>query len=182
MKDKKKIDFTKIKWDNIEEEKLKFFFKEAVDYNDILIEDIGSLNNKAFQLMAIAITALSTATGFLIALWGTKGKEHISLALLLICIGLGIVFALLLLAIFPRSICRGRATPNIIFAENDPWDPLYKGSLRKIMADGIASYNTYIATNNKVMKFRSRFLIAGTIGFFAVPLVTIIVFLLHPLS
>lgn len=177
-KNEKKIDFNKVEWDAIEQEKLNFFFKEAVDYNDILIQDIGSLNNKAFNLLAITIAALSASTGFFIALWGTYGKEAISAALMTSCIGLGIVFFLLLLAIFPRSICRGRATPNLMFIENPPTFPYYKKSLKKIMIDGIASYNTYITFNSKVMKFRSRFLTAGVIGFFVVPFLSLIVLLI----
>jgi len=177
MKTKKAIDFTKIEWDAIDEPDLEFFFREAVDYNDILLNDINNLNNKAFQLLTVMFPALSAATGFLLTTWGNEGKEPIIVALVVACIGLGLIVASLLLAVFPRNVYPGRITPNIAFAGS-----LYKAKKAKLLADGIASYNAYIASNNSVLKYRSFFITAGAVGIFMVPLVTVAAFLARFLS
>jgi hypothetical protein len=176
MKQKKKtIDFKKIDWGNIDYAKLQFFFKEAVEFNDSLLEDINRLNNKGFQLLALALTAISVTTGFLLAFL-ENGRPDIIWALMTACIGLGVVTVLLFLAIFPRSVYRGRATPNIFFSGT-----LYKSAMPKILADGIASYHAYITGNYKVMRYRSRFLTAAVIAFILVPFFTIGVLLYHHL-
>jgi hypothetical protein len=156
---------------------LQFFFKEAVEYNDILLHDINNLNGKAFQLLAVAIAAFSAAVGFFLSTWGQEGKSSVADARIVACIGLIVVIASLLLAVFPKSIYRGKLTPNIAFE-----GILYKAPMSKLLADCIASYNGYIASNNKVLKYRSFFLTAGAIGIFAVPLLTVMVFLIGLLS
>lgn len=173
MKVKKQIDFTKIEWDDIESEKLQFFFKEAVEGNDILLQDINNLNNKAFQLLSVLFPALSAAIGFLLATWGKEGSDPIIAALLVASIGLSFIIASLLLAVFPRTISPGRLTPNIAFA-----DILYKATMTKLLADCIASYNSYLASNKKIMNYRSRFLTIGAVGIFVVPVATVSSFLI----
>jgi len=177
MKPKKAIDFTKIEWDAVDDSNLEFFFKEAVDYNDIVLNDINNLNNKAFQLLTVMFPALSAATGFLLTTWGKEGKEPIIIALVVACMGLGLIVASLLLAVFPRNVYPGRITPNIAFAGS-----LYKAKKAKLLADGIASYSAYIASNNGVLKYRSFFITAGAVGIFMVPLVTVAAFLICFLS
>jgi hypothetical protein len=177
MRTKENIDFTKIDWNDIDIEKLHFFFKEAVDYNDILLHDINNLNNKAFQLLAILFPVLSADVGFLLAIWGKDGKEPVTAAILAASAGLALVIASLILAVFPRKINRGKLTPNIAFKGN-----LYKASMEHLLADCIASYYSYINSNNKILKYRGFFLTIGTAGIFVVPLFTIAVFLLTLLS
>jgi hypothetical protein len=173
MKVKKEIDFTKIEWDRLDQEKLQFFFKEAVDCNDTLLYDINNLNSKAFQLLSILFPVLSAAIGFLLAIWGKEGKEPITIALIVASVGMILIVASLLLAVFPRQVYPGRLAPNMIFANS-----LYKAPITKLLADGIASYNSYIASNYNVMKYRGLFLTIGTSGIFLVPLITVVVFLI----
>jgi hypothetical protein len=173
MKPKKHIDFTKIEWDVINISKLEFFFKEAEDYNDVLLNDINNLNNKAFQLLTVVFPAISAAAGFLLATWGKEGKEPFIASLVVACVGLSLIVAFLLLAVFPRNIYPGRITPNIAFAGN-----LYKASKFKLLADGIASYHSYIVSNNRVLRYRSFFITAGAAGVFVVPLITVVTFLI----
>jgi hypothetical protein len=176
MKQKKKtIDFTKVDWANMDYAKLQFFFKEVAEFNDSLLEDINHLNNKGFQLLALALTAISVSVGFLLTLLQNKPANIIG-ALATACVGLGVVTILLFLAIFPRSVYRGKATPHIFFSGT-----LYKCPMPKILADGIASYHKYIAGNYKVMRYRSRFLTAAIIAFILVPLVIIGGLLYHHL-
>jgi len=167
MKAEKTIDFTKIEWDKINPEELQFFFNQAVESNDAILNAISNLNNKAFQLLTIAIAALAALTGFLLAIGGKVSQKNITGA-----IGLSLVVILLLLAVFPRTVYTGRATPESLFSGN-----LYKYPMKKHYADGIASYYQYICHNKKVENFRSRFLTAGMYGFFLVPLVTVILLL-----
>jgi hypothetical protein len=171
----KTIDFAKIDWDNIEHTKLQFFFSEAEEFNKNLLEDINRLNNKAFQLLTLALTAVSVATGFLLACLD-KGQKNIIHALITACIGFGVATILLFLSIFPRSVYTGKATPNIFFS-----GALYKCPMSKILADGIASYHKYMTGNYKVMRYRSFFLTAGIIVFILVPLFTTAVLLLYHL-
>ena len=172
--DRKTIDFTSIDWGRIELEKLRFFLKEAVDYNDIILRDINRLNGKAFQLLAVAIAALSAATGFLLASWNRGCGHPLVTALFTACAGLFLAVVFLLLAVFPRSVYPGRLTPNIAFKGN-----LYKAPMTKLLADCIASYDGYISSNKKVLGYRSTFLTAGVLGIFAVPLLTLAAFLIR---
>jgi len=48
MKANKAIDFTKIEWDKIKPEELQFFFNQAVEANDAILEGISNLNNKSY--------------------------------------------------------------------------------------------------------------------------------------
>jgi len=172
MGTKKEIDFTKVEWDKINSEELQFFFNQAVESNDAILNGISNLNNKAFQLLTIAIAALATLVGFLIAIWDKANNKAIAGALIFAIIGISIVVFLLLVAVFPRTVYTGRATPESLFSGN-----LYKAPMKKHYADGIASYHHYISHNKKIEKFRSCFLTAGMIGFFLVPLVTVILLL-----
>lgn len=172
MKAEKTIDFTKIEWDKIKPEELQFFFNQAVEANDVILNGISNLNNKAFQLLTMAIAALATLAGFLLATWDKAGQEAIASVLICASIGLSAVVVLLLAAVFPRTVFPGRAAPESLFSGN-----LYKAPLAAHYANGITSYHRYICHNKKIENFRSRFLTAGMIGLFLVPIVTVILLL-----
>jgi hypothetical protein len=172
MKAKTNIDFTKVEWDKVKPEELQFFFNQAVESNDAILSGISNLNDKAFQLLTIAIAALATLAGFLLAAWDKADQEAVANTLKCAIVGLSIVISLFLLAVFPRTVCTGRATPETLFSGG-----LYKYPMAKHYADGIASYHQYIWHNKKIENFRSRFLTAGMIGFFLVPLVAVMLLL-----
>jgi hypothetical protein len=166
------IDFTKIDWNCIDGDRLLFYFNEAVEANNTVLNSIGNINDKAYQFLAIACTLLAVLTGFLFTVWGEPGKEAVTGAAVCACAGFGLIFVLLLLALCPRTVYPGRAVPAVIFSGN-----LYKAPMANYFADGIASYHQYICLNRKVAKFRSLFLAAGMLGFLLVPLATIAVLL-----
>ena len=168
----KSIDFTKIDWNSLDNERLQFYFKEAVEANDSVLNNINNINNKAYQFLAIACTITAALAGFLFSVWGKSGKEAIASTALCGCIGLGLIMATLLVAVWPRTVYPGRAMPDSIFSGS-----LYKAPMTKLLADGIASYHHYICSNRKVEKFRSFFLTAGMCGFFLVPLVAVVLLL-----
>jgi hypothetical protein len=172
MKQKQRIiDFTAIEWDAIDYTTLQFFFKEAVEFNDSLLEDINRLGQKGFHLLTLALTALSLASGLLLSFL-EKGADKSSIhSLSIACVGLGVVTILLLVSVFPRSIYRGRATPHMSFSST-----FYKCPMPKILADGIASYDKYITRNYKVLRFRNFFLTFALIVFIGVAPVTILVY------
>ena len=172
MTEKDSIDFNKIEWDKIRSDELRFFFNQAVETNDILLSGINNLANKVFQLLTVAITVLTILTGFLLAIWDKIGQQTIAKALICASIGLFIVVLLLLVAVFPRTLYTGRVTPKSLFSRD-----IYKDPLAKHYANGIASCYKYIDLNEKIMNFRGRFLTAGMIVFFLVPLVTVILLL-----
>jgi hypothetical protein len=172
MKAERTIDFTKIEWNKINKEELQFFFNQAVEANDVILNGINNLNNKAFQLLTISIATLATLTGFILATWDKTGQKTIANTLICASIGLSVVVVLFLIAVFPRTIYIGRATPETLFSRN-----LYKEPLARHYADGIASYHQYICYNKKIENFRSFFLTAGMCGFFLVPIVTVILLL-----
>jgi hypothetical protein len=167
----KQMDFTKIDWESITYPKLQFFFKEAVDYNDSLLEDINRLSQKGFHLLTLALTVISLVTGWLLSSLENGAEQRIISSLTIACMGFGLVTILLFVSIFPRTIYRGRATPHIFFSSN-----LYKCLMPKILADGIASYHRYITSNYKVLQFRSSFLTAALLVLIGVAPVTILVY------
>ncbi|MDR0722752.1 MAG: hypothetical protein LBF75_08210 [Treponema sp.] len=164
------IDFTTIEWDAMDYTVLQFLCKEAVEFNESLLEDINRLSQKGFHLLALALTVLSIASGLLLSFLEKDADTSSIHFLSIACVGLGVVTILLLVSIFPRSIYRGRATPDIFFSST-----LYKCPMSKIMADSIAVYhNKYITGNYKVLHFRSSFLTSALIVFIGVVLVTTI--------
>jgi hypothetical protein len=171
------IDFKKMDWSMVDREKAEFFYNEAVEHNDRLIESINNLNGKAFSLLAVALPVLSAAAGFLLGMWGDAGKRPVAVILLFASFGLAAAVILLLLAVFPISICLSKGTPASYFTGD-----FYKADMPHLFSFGIASLNTYIQHNLKIMKYRSRLLTAGTLAFIATPIVTVAVFLLHLLN
>jgi hypothetical protein len=172
MKQKKRIiNFTTIEWDAIDYTTLHFFFKEAVAFNESLLEDINRLSQKGFHLLTLALTVLSMVTGLLLSFLEQGADTSIIYALSIACVGLGMVTILLLVSIFPRSIYRGRATPHIFFSST-----LYKCPMPTILADGIASYYKYITGNYTVLQFRNFFLTAALIVFIGVAPVTMLAY------
>jgi hypothetical protein len=171
------IDFKKMDWSKVGREKAEFIYGEATDHNDRLIESINNLNGKAFSLLSIALPVLSAAAGFLLGIWGDAGKKPVAVILLFISLGLASAVLLLLIAVFPKNILLSTGTPASYFSGD-----FYKADMHHLFSYGIASLNKYIQHNLKIMKFRSRFLFAGTLFFIAAPIVTVAVFLTHLLS
>jgi len=171
-KPEKFIDFTAVDWNSIDDEKLRFCFKEAVEANDSVLTSIDNINNKAYQFLAIASAMAAALVGFLLSVWGEADKKTVTVAALFGCIWLGLIMVALLLAILPRMVYLGRATPESMFSSD-----LYKSPMVKLLADGIASYHHYICSNRKVVKFRSFFLTIGICGFFLIPFVAVVLLL-----
>jgi hypothetical protein len=167
----KQIDFTKIDWEKVSMEKAKFFFQEALDYNNKVIEDLNNLNNKAFALLAGALPAFSAAIGFLIALWGKTDREAVTYSLVFACSGLGIVVILLFLAVFPRDFYRGEGAPEVFFS-----DAYYKADMYTIYTGSIASLHKYITYNYRVMKYRSRLILLSLVVFISILIITALAF------
>jgi hypothetical protein len=174
MKNQKAIDFTKIDWKMVDQEKIKFFFKEARDFNNKLIDDIQNLNNKIFSLLALTLPIISATVGYLITVWGNKDKEPLSEALLCASGGLAISLCFSLLAIFPRPIFRGGGAPKVFFSGS--W---YKADMYTILSGGIASYHKFITRNFRTMKYRNFLLRAGIITFILTLPLTVLAFFLR---
>jgi hypothetical protein len=166
------IDFKKIDWDKVARKKAEFFYNEATEHNDRLIEAINNLNGKAFSLLAIALPIMSAAAGFLLTVGNNADKMPVAV-LLVASIGLAVTIILLLLAVFPRTIYLSKGSPDSYFTDN-----FYKADMHHLFSFGIASLNTYIQNNRKIEKYRSRLLVAGTLVFTATPIVTVVVFLI----
>jgi hypothetical protein len=177
MQAKNAIDFKKIDWSRVDREKAEFFYKEAVEYNNRLMENINNLNSKAFSLLAIALSVLSAAIGFLLSFWGQDGKDVLSVILLSASFGLIVTLILLLLAVFPRGVYLSGGAPRSFFTDN-----FYKADMHHQFSFGIASLHKYIGHNQKIESCRSRFLLAGMLVFIATPLFTIGAFLIHHLN
>jgi hypothetical protein len=176
-KQKKAIDFTKIDWSKVDQEKAEFFYHEATDHNDRLLESINKLNNKAFSLLAIALPIMSAAVGFLLGIWNDADKRPEAVILLFVSFCLAAAVILPLLAAFPRSIYLSKGKPSSYFTGD-----FYKADMRHLFSFGIASLNAYIRHNQKIENYRSRLLTAGTVAFIAAPIVTIVVSLIHLLN
>lgn len=174
MKQKKTaIDFKKMEWSRVDRQKAEFFYNEAVGYNDTLIVNINNLNGKAFSLLAMALSVLAAAVGFLLAVWEKEHNTPLTLVLSVASAGMAVTAALLLLAVFPRRVYLSRGTPASFFTGN-----FYKADMLHQLSFGIASLNTFITHNHAVEHFRSRFLLAGSLSFFATPIVTFAAFLI----
>jgi hypothetical protein len=168
------MDFTKMEWDKVDERKAEFFYKEAVAHNNGLIEDIRSLNNKAFRLLSFAMALFIAAFGFLLSIWGGNNTDNLSVFVLLAGGGFFIALLLLLVCIFPRYIYLSEDTPESYFTGN-----FYKQDFKRLYSFGIASLNKYINYNYAVMRFRRCFLILAIIVLMITPLVTIAGYLIH---
>lgn len=173
--DKKTVDinFQELDWKTVDKEKMEYFYNEAQEYNDKLIDDLNSLNNKAFSLLDFALPVFTAVCGLLVAMWENQKYLEFKPVLIMSCIGFVITVVLLTLAIFPKNIFRTNGTPSQFFSGK-----LYKAKLEIILSGGIASFYQYIKHNRKIMRYRTNLLTAGTIAFISVPLLSIIVFLL----
>jgi hypothetical protein len=173
----KKIDLKKVDWEKVDREKAEFFYREAIEHNDKLIEIINRLNGKAFSLLAFALSVLSAATGFLLSMWGNNAQKPIAALLLGVSLGVTIAVVLLLLAVFPRNICLSTGTPESYFAGD-----FYKADMHHLFSFGIAALNRDIRYNLRVMKYRSRFLFAGMLVLVATPIFAIMAFWIYFLN
>jgi hypothetical protein len=177
MKTQNTIDFKEMDWSGVDQEKAGFFYNEATGYNDGLIESINNLNAKAFSLIAVALPVMSAAAGFLLGIWDKADKRPVALILLFAFFGLAAAIILLLLAVLPRGIHLSKGTPLSYFT-----DDFYKADMRHLFSFGIATLNTYIRHNQKIMEYRGRLLFAGTLVLIATPIVTVAVFLIRLLN
>jgi hypothetical protein len=174
MKNQKAIDFTKIDWKTVDREKIDFFFNEARDFNNKLIDDIQNLNNKIFSLLALTLPIISATMGYLLTVWGNKDKEPLSWALLCASGGFAISLFFSLLAFFPRPVFRGGGAPEVFFSGS--W---YKADIYTILSGGIASYHKFIIRNFKTMGYRNFLLRTGIVTFILTFPLTVLVFLLR---
>jgi hypothetical protein len=69
MKNQVRLDFAKIEWNMVDREKAEFFFKEAIEFNNKVIGDINTLNNKGFAILAISIPVLCAAADLLLLIF-----------------------------------------------------------------------------------------------------------------
>ncbi|MDR0584626.1 MAG: hypothetical protein LBG57_09815 [Treponema sp.] len=177
MKKQETVDFRKMDWSKVDREKAEFFYNEAAEYNDRLIESVNNLNGKAFSLLAIALPILSAATGFLIGIWEEADKRPETAMLLFASFGLAVTVILLLLAVFPRSMYLSKGMPGSYFTGD-----FYKADMYHLFGFGIASLDKYIRHNKKIEAYRSRFLLAGMMFFIATPIIIVAVFLYRHLN
>jgi hypothetical protein len=177
MPKQKKIDFERVDWDQIDREKAEFFRGEAVIFNNKVIEDINTLNDKIFKLLAFAFSVLSAATWFLISVWERQNSENVVAASICACACMFVVIVLLSAGIFPREIYRGEGSPLAYFS-----DDYYIRDMRAICAGSIIKLDKYINHNQNLMEHRGLFLRAGIIAFMLAPVFTLAFFFLYPRS
>jgi hypothetical protein len=170
-----KIDFKTIDWDKVDMEKVKYFYQEALAYNNGVIDDIRNLNDKAFSLLSCTAPILAAAAGGMLSIWGKKGYEALAFALVPASAGLGLVLFLLFLAVFPRGFRRGEGAPEVFFSGK-----FYTATMYTLFTSGIANLHKYIGHNYKVMKYRANFIIAAIVILMVTMAVTILAFFLYP--
>jgi hypothetical protein len=170
------IDFKKIDWSKVDKEKMEFFFNEAREYNNKLIDDLNSLNNKAFSLMALALPVASAVTGLLLSALNAGNGNAMIPSLIAAGCGMGVTLVCLFLVVFPRRVYRSEGTPEMFFSGR-----YYKADMATILSGGIASFHKYILHNHKVMQRRTVCLVCGIIAFMATPIAAVSFFLaFHP--
>jgi hypothetical protein len=172
----KQINFKKIDWEKVDMEKVKYFYREALAYNNGVIDDIRSLNDKAFSLLSCTAPILAAAVGGMFSIWEKDGYEALAFALIPASAGLGLVLLLLFLAVFPRGFHRGEGAPEAFFSGE-----YYTAAMYTIFTGGIATLHKYIGHNYKIMKYRGNFIVAAIITLIATIAVTVSAFFLYPL-
>jgi hypothetical protein len=169
------IDFSNIEWDAVQERELDFFYREALVYNDKIIDDINAVNTKAYILAAAAQPVLCAAYGALLMLRRDGSTGAVFQALLCACVLLIAATVTACFALLPRMIIRGEGSPYAYFSTE-----YYKRSMPGILAGNIAALDRYIQHNHRVLRARSRLLIAADIAFIAAPMVTLAAVVLPP--
>jgi hypothetical protein len=174
MRIKSPIDFKKIDWKAVDREKAKFFYNEALAFNNRLIDDINSLNSKALTITGFLLPVMSAAAGLLLASWGGEGRDALTAAMISACCGFFAALVFLLLAIFPRGVYRGEGDPESYFSGN-----YYRADMFTLFTCGIATLHRAIEHNYRVLRYRGKMFLTGILAFAATPCCAVLVFLLN---
>jgi hypothetical protein len=155
MKKRSDIDFSKVDWDAAKDN-LEFFYREGLDFNNRLIDDINALNSKGFAILAVSLSAACAAAGALLASWPGHGKTALFFALACAFAFALSASVLAFLAVWPREIVRGEGSPFVYFSSG-----YYRQNKPSILAGNIQALDRYIQQNQRVMYYRGRLVTAA---------------------
>jgi len=100
------IDFSKIDWDSISEDKAEFLYKEALEYHKGIIENNNRINDKALGMLSFTMPIMTALAGYFAITWGTA-SQPLLFAAICACVCLFVIVFNLLLILIPRGINQG---------------------------------------------------------------------------
>jgi hypothetical protein len=177
MQAKDVIDFKAIEWDTVDGEKAAFIYREALEFNRSILENINVINDKAMGLLSFTMPVMAALVGFFVVSWADASTPLFAAA---ITAGsaLFLVLVFLLMVIVPYGIHSGTASPLAYFTAE-----FYKGSMKALFIGNIMTLCEKITANQKTLYLRGCLFKAAVLVCTAFPLVCLMVFgLFHRLG
>jgi hypothetical protein len=169
MKEKDKIDFSKIKWKKINREKAEFIYNEAIARLDSIHRNNEGITSKALGMLSFSMPILAALTGYFIL-----QIEELSTPLLAmsICAGffLFAILVLLLLILLPRGINSAQGAPSAYFSKD-----YYLSSMLDILKGNIETLHQYIIEDGAIQRSRANLFLVAVVLFAVFPIISAVV-------
>ena len=144
----KSIDFTKIDWKSVAQEKAEFIYKEAMEHHKGIIENNNRINDKAIGMLSFIMPIMTALAGYFAISWGNVSRPLL-FAASTAGVFLIITVLLLLYIIIPRSIFQGAGSPGAYLT-----DDYYKRDMRELFIGNIINLHNCIIQDREVMNKR----------------------------
>jgi hypothetical protein len=164
MKVRDVIDFSKIEWEKVDEEKAKFIYGEAVGRLASIHKNIDGITGKALGMLSFSLPVLTALTGFFVLQWGEISVPLVAATVCSVVL-LSAIMVLLLLILLPRGVNSARGEPGAYFT-----DGYYLRGMADILKGNIQTLHRYIIDDGAVLYWRGSLFRAAVALFAAFPL------------
>jgi hypothetical protein len=177
MRAKDVIDFRTVEWTAVDEEKAAFIYREALEFNRGLLENINVINDKAMGMLSFTMPVMAALVGFFVVSWANTSTPLFA-ASVTACSALFLVLVFLLAVIVPYGVRSGAGSPMAYFTAE-----FYKGNMRALLIGNIMTLCEKSTANQKILYRRGCLFRAAVLACAIFPLVSLMVFgLFHRLG
>ena len=164
--------FAAVQWDKVDERKAELIYHEAIDVQRENWDSLNVLNDKAFQLLSLALPLLTVIVSYLVTQWDKLARavqiEGIA-ALIPAVIGV----AALMASIWPRGVHQAAGEPKAYFSTD-----YYAHEYLEILHGNIRNLHNNIESNKRVRSIRACYLKMGLVALAASPASALLAFIL----
>jgi hypothetical protein len=170
MQADKTIDFSQIDWQAVDEEKAAFIYREGIEFNRAVLENINVINDKAMGLLSFTMPIMTALVGFFVVSWANTSAPLFAAA---VTAGsaLFLVLILLLAVIVPYGIHSGTGSPMAYFTAE-----YYKGNMRALLIGNTMTLCEKITVNQKTLYLRGYLFKAAILVCALFPIICLMVF------
>ncbi|MDR3173012.1 MAG: hypothetical protein LBU19_02070 [Treponema sp.] len=170
MRAQDSIDFRTIDWTAVDREKAEFIYRDALEFNRGILENINVINDKAMGLLSFTMPIMAALVGFFVVSWANTSASLFAAAVTA-CAALCLVLIFLLVVIVPYGIHSGTGSPMAYFTAE-----FYKGSMKALLIGNIMTLCDKITANQKILYLRGYLLKIAVLLCALSPFVCLMVF------